>query len=187
MIQRTKYIGLLFLSGALVSLVLLAGSLPNLQFQSGSSLASNDNSNNAVYVIETLPALVSNPTPILQGIIAFIFIVFIIYVPARIITSGNIKFILLAVLVLVLLLIIAYLIPRIHLGQLATSFDSSPIIISPPTFTYPVVPLGTPPQILIWFVIFGFVLGISLPVIKIVKQWLGPSRIEDETLMLVCN
>jgi hypothetical protein len=176
---RTKNISLLFLVVTLVSLVFLAASLSNVQIQSGSSFQRGDNTINRVI---TLPVLKSFSVSIIRGIIAVVFLIFMIYLPARIISSVNIKIYLRLALIMVILLVILYLIPRINFGQVSVPPNGSYEIITPPSIMYSAVPLGEPPQILTWLVIFLIVLVMSITTVKTVKQWLDPTQLEHDLL-----
>jgi hypothetical protein len=81
-----------------------------------------------------------------------------------------------------ILLAIVYLIPATTPGQSAV-FPNEPLDrATPPSYTDPAAPLGQPPQILVWLVIIGIVLGLCLPAIKLVKERLWQTRVEDEIL-----
>jgi len=182
MTQKTKRISLIFLSGAVVSLILLAASLSNLELHSGTPFPGGGNSDNAILSVEALSAIQTPFFLILQGVLALIFLLLLIYVTARLIVFVNLKIVLQSVLVMVLLLTIVYMMPFTTIGQSAVFPNEYSEIKPPPSLAYPVSPLGQPPQILIWLVIIGFVLGMSLPAIKIVKQWLKPAEIDDPLL-----
>ena len=182
MTQRKKHIGLLLLTGALISLVLLASSLSNFRIQSGTSLSFADNSDEDILTVEELWQVQTYFFSILKGILALIFLILLIFVVARLIVLVNIKIILLSVLVMGILLAIVYLIPATTPGQSAVFPNESLDIATPTPYTYPVATLGRPPQILFWLVIIGIVLGLSLPAIKLVKDKLGRTLLEDELL-----
>lgn len=182
MTQHTKYISLILLSGALVSLILLAASLSNLQLHSGTTFLGGGNSDNTLLSVDALPSLQTHISPILQGFLALLFLILLVYVTARLIVFVNLKIVLQSVLVMVILLTIVYIMPRTTLGQSTIFPGEYSEITTPPAFTYPFTPLGEPPQILIWLVIIGLGLGMSLSTIKIVKQRLDQTHIEDELL-----
>ena len=182
MTQHKKHISLLLLAGALVSLILLAASLSNLQLHSGSPFPGGGNSDNAIQPINALPPIKTYSLPMLQGIFALILLILMIYLPARMIMLVNLKKLLRLALTMVSLLILVYMLPRIAPGQPAYYPSESSELIAPPSFNYLVTPLGQPPQILIWIVIFAIALGISIITYKILKRWLAPIKIEDELL-----
>jgi hypothetical protein len=180
--KRTKQIGLLFLVGALVALLLLASSLSNLQLQAGTAFPGSGNSNNAAQADKSLPPIEIYSLPMQRGIFALIFIILMIYVPVRIITLVNIKMILRLIPAIVILIIIVYMMPRIPPGQPAPYPNGPSKITTPPSFHYSITPLGEPPQVLIWLVILGIGLGMILAAVKIVKEHLGANQIEAELL-----
>jgi len=182
MTQRKKHIGLLLLTGALISLVLLASSLSNLQIQSSASLSFTGNTDEDILKVEELWQVQTHFFSILKGILALIFLILFIFLVARLIVFINIKTVLLSALVMGILLAIVYLIPATTPGQSAVFPNESLDRVTPPSYTYPVTPLGQPPQILVWLVVIGIVLGLSLPAIKLVKDKLGRPSLEDELL-----
>lgn len=182
MTQRTKFIGFLLLAGALVSLVLLASSLSNMHIQSGASLPFAGYSDEDIREVQELWQVQTYFFSILKGILALIFLILFIFVVARLIVFVNIKIVLLSVLVMGILLAIVYLLPATTPGQSAVFPNESLDRATPPSYTYPAAPLGQPPQILIWLVIVGVVLGLSLPAIKLVKDKLDRTPLEDELL-----
>jgi hypothetical protein len=182
MTNHSKYLSLLFLVGTLVAIVLLTASLSNLELQPGTPFPGGIDSGNDVQAVSPLPPTQIYFIPLLRGIFALIFIVFLIDVAARLIALVNIKRILQLVLALVILLIIIYMLPRITPVPLAYFPNGSSTITTPPTFDYPVTPLGQPPRILIQLVIMGIASGIGLLAFIVVKRWPSSKRIEDELL-----
>lgn len=180
--KSTKNLGLLFLIGALVAIILLATSLSNLQLETGDPSPGIDTSEKVIQPIPSLPPVKSYAFPILQGIFALIFLILVIYLTGRIIFLANIKTILQLIPPLGILLIILYFMPSITLGQPDSVTKITSEVISPSSFKSPITPLGQPPQTLIWVVIIGFILGISIPVFKMVKGWLVPTEIETGLL-----
>jgi len=183
MTQKSKQLGLLFLIVALVSLVLLTTSLSNLQLRPGAPFPGGSISNNSSPSDKTLPELKTYSFLIQRGILALIFLVLVIYVPFKIITLVNRKIILRLVLIIGILILIGYLMPLISRGQPIYFPNESSETIKPPSFDYPVTPLGRPPQLLVWLVIIGILLGFGLLAIRVLKRWFSPSRIEDQLLL----
>ena len=72
--------------------------------------------------------------------------------------------------------------PRIMPDRTAYSLSEISELATPPSFSYPVTPLGQPPQILIWLVITSIGLGMGILAIKVVKGWLHQTEIEDPLL-----
>jgi hypothetical protein len=182
MTQNSKQFVLLFLAGALVSIILLATSLSNLQLQSGAPFPGGIDSDDDIQPATPLPSTQTYSFPLLRGIFALLFLILLVDVAARLIVFVNIKRILQLALVLIILLIIVYMMPRITPGQPAYIPNGSSDITTPPSFDYPVTPLGQPPQILVHLVIIGIVLGIGLLASMTVKRWQSSKSIEEDLL-----
>lgn len=180
MTNNTKRKGLLFLFGALASLVLLAGSLSNLHFHAGTPFPSGGNSESENRFFVTLPPLETYSLPILKGIFSLIFLILMIYVPVRLLTLVNKKKVLQLIGALIILFLIVLSIPPVATGRHVNLPEESSILIDPPTFEYPTSPLGRPPQELIWLVIIGLVLGTGVIAIKILKQRLYLAKVADQ-------
>ena len=182
MLKKSKRINQLFLVGALVSIILLATSLSNLQLQSGSPFPGSGISEGAAQPVTPLPQLQTYSFPLLQGLFSLIFLVLMIYVSVRLILLANIKRILQIVLALVILLMIVYMLPRVTPAQPAYLPVESSVITNPPSFDYFVTPLGQPPLFLTQFVTIGILLGIGLLAIMVIKQRLNTNKIEPELI-----
>lgn len=182
MTNHSKYLSLLFLIGTLVAFILLTASLSNLELQPGTPFPGGIDSGNDVQSVSPLPPTQIYFIPLLRGIFALIFIVFLIDIAARLVVLVNIKRILQLAFALVILLLIVYMLPRITPVPPAYFPNGSSAITTPPTFDYPVTPLGGPPRILIQLVIIGIASGIGLLAFKVVKRWRSSKRIEDELL-----
>ena len=182
MTQKTKFISLGFLFGALAALVFLSGSLSNLQLQPGSSLPIKSSSEEAIIPQSASPGVETKPYSIRWGSVALVFAVFMLYLATRIVISVNRKNFLRLALVGILSLIIIVLISRIPLGEFSAVPGVVYEIYTPPSFEYAVAPLGEPPQIVIWLVIIGCVLGIGIPAFLILRGWLRSPRVETDLL-----
>ncbi|MFC1879019.1 DUF4129 domain-containing protein [Chloroflexota bacterium] len=174
--QRTKTIGLLFLLGVLVSLILLTASLSNFQLHSGIPFPAGLSSDNAGRQDMLFPVFGNYTVSILRGVIALIFIITMIYVPLRIILSVDLKIILRTVFVMGLLLLIIYVIYHLALILQFNDLYSSSEITTLPTLVFPDAPLGQPPQVFIWVVITAIVMGIGLPAILLLIRRQGTSQ-----------
>jgi hypothetical protein len=177
-----KHFRLLFLTVALVSLILLAVSLSNLQLQSGSPFPGGDGSEITVQSAPSLPPTKIYSFPVLQGFLALISIFLVIYVSARLLVFVNIKKVLPFVLAIIVLLIAVYLLPNVTpvpVPNIPSEYSEAP---TPSPIEYPVTPLGEPPQLLLQFVIIGIVLGGGLITFMMIKRWSAPTKIEDELL-----
>ena len=182
MTNKSKHLGLLFLAGALVSLAVLAASLSNLQLQSGTPFPGGIDSDNDTQSVSLLPSIQTYSIPLLRGIFALIFLILLTNVAVRLIVLVNIKRIFQLTFALVILLIIMYMMPRITPSQPAHFPNEPSEITTPPSFDYPVTPLGQPPQILIQLVTMGIVLGIGMLVSMVVKRRLSSKKNEADLL-----
>ena len=182
MTKKSNRLNKLLLFGALGSIILLATSLSNLQLKSGSPFPGGGISDSAVQPVTPLSPLQTYSFPLLQGLFSLIFLVLMIYVSVRLILLANIKRILQLALALVVLLIIVYMLPSVTPAQLAYFPNKSSVTTNPPSFDYPVTPLGQPPRFLIQFVTIGIVLGLGLLAILVFKQRLNTNKIEPDLI-----
>jgi hypothetical protein len=180
--RKTKQLILLSLAGALVSILLLAMSLSNLQLQPGTPFPGSGDSENSAQPVLSLPPIQTYSFPALQGLLALISLFLVIYVSARLIAFVNIRKVLPFVLALVALLIIVFMLPNIIPDPSPSAVSENSEVQTPPSIEHPVAPVGDPPQLLIRFVIIGIVLGGGLIAILMIKRWSGPTKLEDELL-----
>ncbi|MFC1936037.1 DUF4129 domain-containing protein [Chloroflexota bacterium] len=181
MTQKTKYFSLIFLAVALVSLILLAASLSNLQLKPGTPFPSGGNSDNVPQSVPAIPAVQTYSLPILQGVFALIFVILMISVLARLTVLENLKKILWLILAMVILFILTYMTPDTAPGESIFFPNESPQITIPPSTNYSFTPLGQPPQELIWLVIIALVLSIGFLAFKILKRPYS-MQLEDQLL-----
>ena len=182
MTQHTKRITLLLFIGTLVSLILLSASLSNMQLRAGSPFPDSGKSDEEFQFYIGPTPLQSHPFIILQGIFALIFLMLMIYVPARLIALITIKkiaqllFILLVSLVMVIA--ISYIPFDLPAGLPDDSFGISNYLPA----NSPGSPLGKPPQGLVLVVLIIFLLGVGLLIFKTLKLWLRPTRVKEQLL-----
>jgi hypothetical protein len=177
-----KRIGLLFLAGSLISLVLLAASLPNLELQPGRALPNSRNVSAAAPLDTTSSPVQTYSFPILRGVFALVFLILVIYLPARLAVFISVKRILGVALALAGLLLITYLLPRIAPGQVPTFPGDSAALVTPSPIGPPVTPLGPPPQALIWVVIGVILFGLGTLAVTLWKRWPSTANVEDRLL-----
>jgi len=182
MTKNSKRLSLLFLAGTLISLILLAASLSNLQLHPGTPFPGGILSDNDARPVSPLPPIQAYSMPLLRGLIALIIIILLIDVAARLTALVNIRRILQLALALAVLLIIVYMLPHVTHSGPAYFLNPSSEIITPPSFDYPVTPLGQPPKILVQLVTISIAFGIGWLAIISVKRWLSSKSIEDELL-----
>lgn len=170
MTENTKRIGLIFLVGALVSLILLAGSLSNVQLQKGTPFPGVGNLNDTNQSPSNISRNETVSIPIVRGIFALFFLILAIYVPTRLMEYINIKKLVQFLLVMIVLLGLITLLPSIKPSESSIVTDNS---IAQPTVaieSYPISPLGQPPKEFIRIVLVVVGLGIGLLAFKILKQ-----------------
>ena len=182
MTQTTKRISLLFLIGALVSMVLLTASLSSLDLHSGTPFPGAGNADHVVQSSHPLSPVRIYFFPLLRGVFALVFLIVVFSIPIRLIAQANLKKILPFILALAVVLVLVYLLPDVTPDRSAHIPDGPAGIAPVPSFEYPVAPLGQPPQILKQFVIISIILGIGLLIFMITKRRLGSNKTEAELL-----
>ena len=182
MTQATKQISLLLLTGALVSIILLAASLSNLDLRSGTPFPGAGDADDIVQSVPPLAQVRIYSFPLLRVVFALVFIIAMFYISARLITHANLRIILQSILALAVLLILVYFLPDVTPDQPVYILNESSGLTTNPSFDYPVAPLGGPPRILVQFVITGIVLGMGLLIIIVMKRQLSSNKIEAELL-----
>ena len=173
-LKRTKIISLLSL--IIIAIILLAGSFSNFQLKEGSPFPSGAGSVSA-------PAPITGQQPVnainlsfLQGIIAFLFFIGMIYLGVNIFIKINIRTLLVIVTVVAVLLAVLLLLPPFEPSGItavfieAESFDNVPLPI------FNAEPLGPPPAELIWaaaLILLVFLAGLGF-------LWLQSRRLQRE-------
>ena len=181
-VQNKKLITFLLLVGALVSLIFLSASLSNLQLHSGTPFPGRGGSGDDIHSVVSIFSTQVYSVPLLPGILAFIFLVTMFYVPVRLLSYANLRAIFRELLIVVTLLILIYLLPDVTPNQPTYVPNGSSEVTTVPSLEYPTTPLGQPPRILILFVIFIMVLGIGLLVFVTVRRRWNTPKIEIELL-----
>lgn len=182
MTEKSRLTGVLFLIGAIAALVMLAAGLSNLRLDSGSSFPDGLDPGAQTAVGRALPVVKAYTFPMLEGILALIFIILGVYLAARIILFVDTRTLLYLAAGMAVVLAILYLMRNITLNQPSGLPDGIRELAVPPVDGYSVAPLGPPPQMLIWLVVVALVVGIGAAVITIDKRRSGRRRIEDEFL-----
>lgn len=181
----TKRIVLLFLSITLLSIILLSSSLSNLHLHDGRPFPSAGDSESVTAPAMALPSVSTYSNIFLRGLLALIFLILATDVFIRLMALVDIKQILRLVLIILLLLALAVALPRITPGKPALSSEESSNLTILPSSAYPTSPLGKPPQELIWLILFIFIMGVSLPAIKMLKRHLRSRRVKEQLLQEV--
>lgn len=181
MTQSRKNILLVVLAGSLISVMLLAGSLSNLQLNPGDPFPGSDNADPPAGAVETAPVARGVSIAMLRGVFALVFIGLVVYVLASVIVRIDVKKILRTALVLSVILLVAYFLPRFTPEQNVISPLETAEIAPPQSFSSSVTPLGQPPEALLWLVIF-IIIGGSIIVVNTLWQQRTQSQIEDALL-----
>lgn len=170
--QNTKRITLLFLVGTLVSLIMLSGSLSELQLRAGTPFpGAGDFGSETRFFAASSPGN-ANSLTLLKGVFAFIFLFLMIYVTVRFIALVNIKRLIRSLAVMSAMLVLIILISRIPLTPSTPRPGESSINPISPPIEYPVSPLEQPPGGLIVLVLIAFIVVVGLLVFKVLGIWL---------------
>jgi hypothetical protein len=182
MTQKTKRFSLLLLFGTLVSLILLSASLSNLQLRAGTPFPSGGKPGSGSQGFMDLMPANTDSFILLKGIFSLVLLALMIYVSVRLISLITLKKILHLLFFLTGLLLLIILVSYIPLEWTPYNASDASGIATPYSVDYSVSPLGEPPQALVWLVTIGFVFGAGLLIIKLLKPWLYPTRIEEQVL-----
>lgn len=180
--QNTKRITLLFLVGTLVSLIMLSGSLSNLQLHAGAPFPGAGDFGSETRFFTTPSLGNANSLTLLNGIFALIFLFLIIYVTARFIALVNIKRLIRFLVVMAAMLALIILIS--HITPTPRTHPPGETSINPisPRFEYPVSPLGQPPGELILLVLIAFIVVVGLLVFKVLGIWFKQTGMTKQIL-----
>jgi len=170
MTSRTKQIALLSLAIALMALLLLSASFSDLQLKAGRPFPGAGDGARVVPDAATQTQLQPGSLALLEAIFAVLLLILMIYVPARLIGLVNIRSAVWLVAAFVVLLALLSIVPRVLPGRSASQSDGSSEVVTPPSFIYPVSPLGRPPAQFTWLAAAGLVLGASLVTIHMLER-----------------
>lgn len=188
MSRETKRTSLICLIGALISLILLSGSLSNLKLHAGTPFPSVDS-----YYADrqaTTPQIQTYSFSALPRLFGLILQLLIIYVLLRLITFVNLKWLLPWLLRLILgltaLFILLLILSYLNFGK--TGAPEWILDIAPsPSAGISTTPLERPPSALIWFVAIGFTIAIGLLILKIFAKRAQRSQLEDPLMQQAKN
>lgn len=182
MTQETKHFSLLLLYGTLISLILLSASLSNLKLRAGTPFPGEGKSGSDIRFFTDLLPTNSGSSTLIKGVFSLILLFLMIYVSVRLISLITLKKILYLLFFITELLFLVILISYIPLkGSHYNTGDSSGIV-TPYPMDDALAPLGKPPQALIWLVTIVFAFGAGSLIVKILKPWFYPTRIEEHVL-----
>jgi hypothetical protein len=177
--QNTKTIGLLALSAVLIAVILLGGSISNLDLQSGAPIPDGAEQVDSSRLIWDPPEAVVT-VPVIRGFLALVFLILFIYVSFRFLMLVNKKLILRAAAAAALVLILLAILPRTpqEYSNSGTAYD--PGAVSQPSFDYEFTPLGQPPAFLQWLVAAGAGLGLVVLAYRVLRIEPPPAVAEED-------
>jgi hypothetical protein len=188
MSQEAKRTSLLFLFGALISLVLLSGGLSNLKLHPGTPFPGVD----SYYTDGPAAAtqIQAYSFTALPGLFGLILLLLTIYVLIRLVALVNLKWLLpwIFKFILALTALFVFLIILSYLNFWSAGAPEWMLEIAPsPSTGISTSLLGRPPSALIWFVIIGFTLAIGLLIIKVFTNQMQLSKLEDPLVQQAKN
>ncbi len=175
MTRRTREIILLMLGVALVALVLLSMSLTDLQLQPGSPFPGASGSAAAPGAgIETSGS--QGSVAVLEAVVGVILLAILVYLPTRLARMISLRNIMWLGIGLVVLLMLLGLLPRVIPGPAVLVAEETTTAATPPSFAYPVSPLGEPPSAFQWLSAAGVLLAVALLAVLLIRQASKPGR-----------
>ena len=178
-----KRIRLTSLLAALLALILLSVSLSNLELLPGTPFPRVSSIESASFFGKVWLQLAPYSFSFLEGFIALVFVGLLIYIGVRLSKIVNLRDLLRPAIILVIVLSALLLLPRTPINPAATDFGP-PVVMAtpPPPETTSAAPLGAPPPLLIWLTSLLLILGLSFPIIAILRQRLRSPEAEDPIL-----
>jgi len=158
---RSKKVRLIFLLGVLLAVLLMGSSLSQLVLQPGSPFPSGGNPD-PVRPSSSPPSGALFALPVVRGFLAMAFLAMLGLLAWRILSLANWGLIFWATVVTAALLVLVSLIPDFTLGQPVVGSTGDIGNSASPSFSYPVSPLGQPPDALVWLVSMGVVIGLAI-------------------------
>jgi hypothetical protein len=180
--QNTKRITLLFLVGTLVSLIMLSGSLSNLQLHAGAPFPGLGNFGSETRFFAASSPGNANSLTLLKGIFALILLFLMIYVTVRFISLVNIKRLSRSLSAMAAMLVLIMLISRIPLIPSTPRLSETSINPISPPIEYPVSPLGQPPGEIILLVLIAFIVAVGLLAFKVLGIGLRQTGVTKQIL-----
>jgi len=175
-----KRLGLVLLVGSLLALIIVSVSLSNMQLNPGTPFPREGNNYNPVLSSTEKQEIENTTLPRVQGFIALILLLVLLFVLARIVSAINIRKLLKWLPVLVILLIAVALIPQMDPGQPPSFPDELNVISTPQSPNVTALPLGDPPQFLLWLVAIAILFGMCFLGYKLFMEGVISIRLEDQ-------
>ena len=126
-------------------------------------------------------------TPLLEGFLSFFFLVIILYLVVMMIRFLGKKEVFQLIIAAVILFALLYL---LSLPVFAPSSDSQGNFFElnpPPPLEYPIVPLGQPPESLVWFLMIGVILVTAFLIFFMAKKHLRSNETDEKILVEVAH
>lgn len=170
------------LVATLIATLLLAASLSNLDLLPGKPFPGASLAEDARFSQATAALLKVYAFPFLQGILALVFALLLIYTLTRLLQWLDLKRIARWGLGLVVLLGAMLAIPRTPIGQVAHQPGGFTPMETAPAEVYNVTPLGTPPPGIVWLAGVILLGSLGLVVVRALKRQGGPPQNGDPFL-----
>jgi hypothetical protein len=179
--RNAKAISLLLLSGVLVAVILLGGSLSSLEPQLGAPIPGGGEQAEPPRLLWDPPARAMS-IPVIRGFLALVFLLLVLYLSFRLLMLVNRKLILRAAAAAALVLILLAVLPRTPGDYLGGAPVENPGGVSRPSIDYRLTPLGQPPQFLQWVVIGCASLGLIFIVYRALRTESEPAVAKEAML-----
>lgn len=163
-------------------LILLSGSLSGLRLLPGIPLPGIDTVQDST--ISQLPdaSLETRPFSIIQGFLATLFFVIVIYMSIQLIKVIPLKELLLPVLVLVILVLAIILLSRVPVNRLPSESAPYTRIAPPASEIYSVAPPVEQLTEIIWLVCILLILGLCVPFLLMIRKGLNSDDVINPIL-----
>jgi len=180
--RSTKNISLLALSGVLVAVVLLGGSLSGLELNTGAPVPGAGGQVNLPQSPGSTSPVPAASIPVLQGFLALIFLFLFLNFSFRLLLLANRKLILRAAVFSALALLLLVILPRTPVGQSGMIPVDDSAAVSSTSPSYRVTALGQPPQFLQWIVAGCAGLGLAILAYRALRSDPAPQGAENAVL-----
>ncbi len=178
MTPRVRQVALLLLVAALAALLLLSTSLSDLHLRTGSPFPGASGGAPAS-APGTGTSGSSGSAALVEAVLGVLLLLFLIYLPTRLVKLVSLRNIVWLALGFLLLVVLLSLMPRVLPGPPVLQSDGSATAATPPSFAYPVSPLGEPPSGLLWLTAAGLLLAVAILAVLLFRQASKPTLAAD--------
>jgi hypothetical protein len=179
--RKAKTIGWLALSGVLVAVILLGGSLSGLEPQLGAPIPGTGEQVEPPRLLWDPPARAMS-IPVIRGFLALVFLILLLYLSFRLLMLVDRKLVLRAAAAAALMLILLAILPRTPQDYSGGASVEDSGEVNQPAFSYRITPLGQPPQFLQWVVIGCTGLGLTFLAYRALRSEPSPTAAKDVLL-----